>query len=98
MRISLKSIRQLSAEQISTRVLYVLLAVIVLLFGAFFLIGYDIPYDEDPTFNAPMFTDAVLVFIYMLVLATVGITAYAVYRSIKGRDKTSDTINNIPAV
>lgn len=97
MRSSLKSIRQLSAEQISTRVLYVLLAVIVLLFGAFFLIGYDIPYDEDPTFNAPMFTDAVLVFIYMLVLATVGITAYAVYRSIKGRDKTSDTINNIPA-
>lgn len=50
MRISLKSIRQLSAEQMSTRVLYVLLAVIVLLFGAFFLIGYDIPYDEDPTF------------------------------------------------
>lgn len=97
MRISINSMRQLSAEQISTRVLYVLLAVIVLLFGAFFLIGYDIPYDENPTFNAPVFTDAVLVFIYMLVLATVAITSLAVYRSVKGRDKTSDTVNNIPA-
>lgn len=97
MRISLKNMRQLSAEQISTRVLYVLLAIIVLLFGAFFLVGYDIPFEEDPTFNAPMFTDAVLVFIYILVLATVGITAFAVFRSIKKRDKTTDTVNNIPA-
>lgn len=97
MHFSLKNMRQLSAEQISTRVLYVLIAVIVLLFGAFFLIGFDIHYDEDPTFNAPLFTDAVLIFIYILVLATVGMTAYAVYRSIRGRDKTSDTINNIPA-
>lgn len=97
MRISLKNMGQLSAEQISTRVLYVLLAIIVLLFGAFFLVGYDIPFEEDPTFNAPMFTDAVLVFIYILVLATVVITAYAVFRSIKKRDKTTDTVNNIPA-
>ncbi len=97
MHISFKNVRQLSAEQISTRVLYVLLAVIVLLFGAFFLVGYDTPFEDDPTFNAPLFTDAVLVFIYILTAATVALTACAVYRSIRGRDKTADTINNIPA-
>lgn len=97
MHFSLKDMKRLSSEQISTRVLYVMLAVIVLLFGAFFMIGYDVPFEDDPVFNAPIFTDTVLVFIYILVLVTVIITAFSVFQSIRKRDKASDVINNIPA-
>ena len=62
-RFSLHGIRKLDAEQVSTRVLYVLVALAVVVFGAFFLIGYDQPYEDDPQFNAPVLTDVVLVFI-----------------------------------
>ena len=27
----------------------------VLVFGLFYLIGYDLPFDENPDFNAPLF-------------------------------------------
>ena len=35
-------------------VLYALIALIVLLFGLFFLVGFDTPYDENPDYNAPL--------------------------------------------
>ena len=53
---------KLDAEQLSTRVLYVLVALVVIVFGAFFLIGYDVPYEDHPSFNASLLTEAVLVF------------------------------------
>ena len=56
----------------------VVLAVVV--FGAFFLIGYDVPFEDNPEFNAPRLTDLVLVFIYVLVLlaAILAVTAIAI--------------------
>lgn len=92
-----KTRKKLSAEQISTRVLYAAVTLTVAVFGAFFFIGYDIPYEENPEFNAPMLTDAVLVFIYILVFAAVALAAVAVFLSVRMRDKSQDEANNIPA-
>lgn len=87
----------MTAEQVSTRVLYVLVALAVIVFGAFFMIGYDVPYEDNPEFNAPRLTDLVLVFIYVLVLLAALLAVVAVAISFKARDKSQGKVNNIPA-
>ena len=90
-------LKESSPEHLSMFVLYVLVALVVLAFGAFFLIGFNIPFDEDPSFNAPMLTDMVLVLMYLFVLATIAITVWSVIRQMQSRGKSSDMVNNIPA-
>lgn len=51
-------------------VLYALIALIVLLFGLFFLVGFDTPYDENPDYNAPLLTGVLISFTLFLLLAT----------------------------
>lgn len=87
----------MTAEQVSTRVLYVLVALIAVVFGAFFLIGYDVPYEDNPEFNAPRLTDVVLVFIYLLMAVAVVLASCAVVSGFKKRDRSQDVVNNIPA-
>lgn len=94
---SRKGMRRLDAEQISTRVLYVLVMLAAVIFGAFFLIGYDVPYEDDPTFNAPVLTDAVLIFIYALVAAAVLLAVAAVVVGIRRGVRSDAVVNNIPA-
>ena len=96
-RFSLHGIRKLDAEQVSTRVLYVLVALAVVVFGAFFLIGYDQPYEDDPQFNAPVLTDVVLVFIYVLVVAALVLAVVAAVLGFRKRDRSQAVVNNIPA-
>lgn len=86
-----------TSEKVSTLALYLLVALTVVLFGAFFLIGYDTPYEDDPSFNAPVLTDAVLVFIYLLVFATLALTVASVIAGIKVRGKSQGVVNNIPS-
>lgn len=93
----LHGLDKLTTEQVSTRVLYVLVALAVIVFGAFFLIGYDVPYGENPEFNAPRLTDLVLVFIYVLVALAALLAVVAVALSLKMRDKAQETANNIPS-
>ena len=52
------------AEQISQKVFRLMIGLAVLVFGLFYLIGYDLPFDENPDFNAPLFTD-VLIFLML---------------------------------
>lgn len=87
----------MTAEQLSTRVLYVLVGLTVAVFALFFAVGYDIPYSEDPSFNAPLFTDTVLVFIYILVAAASAAAVCSLVRAFRHRDKDSDVVNNLPA-
>ena len=87
----------LTAEQVSTRVLVALVVLAVVVFGAFFLIGYDVPFEDNPEFNAPRLTDLVLVFIYVLVLLAAILAVTAIAISLKARDKAQGKANNIPA-
>ena len=49
-----------SAEKISQQVFYIMIGLAVLVFGLFFLVGYDLPFEENPDFNAPLFTDVLI--------------------------------------
>ena len=61
-------LKQQSAERISKRVFIALLAVIAVVFVAFYLIGFNRPYADDPNFNEPLLTDVVLVFMFLILL------------------------------
>lgn len=70
----LKQIIHGPTERISQRVLYILMGLVGFVFVLFFFVGFDRPYTENPDFNAPLFTDAVLllgVFFLLLVVVLV---------------------------
>ncbi len=88
--------RQLPAEKLSSRVLYAIIALVCLLFGLFWLVGYNRPYEDDPNFSAPLFTDVVIVFMELLVFATACCAVWALVRGLKIRGKGEKMENNVP--
>lgn len=88
--------RQLPAEKLSSRVLYVIIALVCLLFALFWLVGYDRPYEDAPNFSAPLFTDVVIVFMEVLVLATACCAVWSLVRGLKIRGKGEKQENNVP--
>lgn len=96
-RQSFKGIETLSADAISKRVLVVLIVLSALVFGAFYLVGYDMPFDDDANFNAPILTDALLCFIYALLAAAIVVCAIAVVRGVRRRDDSEKVSNGVPA-
>lgn len=88
--------RQWPAERLSIRLFYALVAVIVVVFALFWLVGFDRPFDNDPNFNAPLLADAVLVLMELLLLGAVGFTAWSVAHVLRVRGKADRLDNNIP--
>lgn len=88
--------RQLPAEKLSSRVLCVIIALVCLLFALFWLVGYGRPYDDDPNFSAPLFTDAVIIFMEVLVVATACCAVWSLVRGLKIRGKGEKQENNVP--
>ena len=60
-------------RKLPSRVLYVLSGVTVLVFALFWLVGFNRPYDEDGNFNAPLFTDVLLVLVTVVVVGFVAV-------------------------
>lgn len=68
---SLRDMRRWKARHISQLVFCVLMALIVLLYALFWLVGYDRPYDDNPDLNAPLFTGTLIVAVLVLVALAV---------------------------
>ena len=84
-----------SAEKISQQVFYIMIGLAVLVFGLFYLIGYDLPFDENPDFNAPLFTDVLIFLMWLFLIGGVGL---AIYSMIKGYRtmKSEAVVNGVP--
>ena len=74
-----------SAEKISQQVFYIMIGLAVLVFGLFFLVGYDLPFEENPDFNAPLFTDVLILLMWLF-------SMIRDYRS----SKSEAVVNGIP--
>lgn len=98
MRLSVKDLRHWPTDRLSGRVLLVLIVLSAVVFGLFFTVGYDIPFEEDANFNAPLFTDALLVFMYVMLAVAIAVAIVAMARGIKMRDDGEKVSNGIPAV
>lgn len=95
-RLNMHELRKWPTERISTRALYLLVGVAMVIFVLFWLIGYDRPYEDDPNFNAPLFTNALLVLMVLYLLLGVGLAVWSVVSLLKKRGKTDAVENRIP--
>ena len=93
----MKKLSNLSAEKISQRTLYILISVAVVVFALFFFVGYDMPFIDNPDFNAPLFTDLLLAVMVLFLLMTAGLTGYAFLHSRKLNQGMDKTTNGIPS-
>lgn len=76
------------ASRVSHIVLTVLIAATAVMFGAFYTVGYTLPYAADTKFNAPLLTDALLVFVYVMLGMAALLTLFGVtglVRKLRGR-------------
>ncbi len=83
-------------ERISQRVLYIILGITVLVFMGFYLLGYDTPFADDASFKAPLLTDGVLVWMYILIVFALIIMLYSLYNSIRSVKIEGKVVNGIP--
>ncbi len=83
-------------EKLSKQVFYGIIALIVVVFSMFYLIGFHAPYWEDPDFNAPKMTNVMLVFMFLLFFVTICMAIWSVYSSLKKRGKGEKLYNGIP--
>ena len=83
-------------ERLSTRVLYVLVGIIGVVFILFWLVGFSLPFDDDPNFTAPLFTNLLLALIYILTLLAVDMGVWSLLRTLRVRGKSESIDNNIP--
>ena len=78
---------KIDQKKLPSRVLYVLVGLIVVIFALFWLIGYNRPFDEDGNFNAPLFTDVLLVFMMLLTVGAFAVAVWSAIRSNKDEDQ-----------
>ena len=57
--------------RLSHAVLVVLVVITVIVFAAFWLVGFNMPFMDDPRFNAPLLTDVVISFVYLMLLLAI---------------------------
>lgn len=84
------------AERLSMRLFYALAIVCIVVFAMYWLVGYDRPFVDNANFNAPLFTDAVLVLAYLYVAAAIAMAVWSVVRALKVRGKGEAYDNNVP--
>ena len=87
----------MKTEKISRMVLYGLVAIVLLVFGLFFMVGFSNPYVENTNYNAPLMTDVVLALMLLLVVGTMGVTIWAIVSALKKRGNEGAWDNNVPA-
>ena len=57
--------------RLSRIILVVLVALTVVIFGLFWLVGFNMPFIDDPKFNAPLLTDVVIFFVYLMLFLAI---------------------------
>lgn len=83
-------------KKLPSRVLYALSGVTVLVFALFWLVGFNRPFEDDGNFNAPLFTDVLLVLMLLLTAGAIGVAAWSVVRAGKVNRGAERVVNNIP--
>ena len=84
-----------SAEQISQKVFRLMIGLAVLVFGLFYLIGYDLPFDENPDFNAPLFTDVLIILMWLFLIGGVGLAVYSMVKDYRS-SRSEAVVNGVP--
>ena len=93
----ISNIKKWSTEKLSQSIFYVLVGFAVITFFLFFFVGYDMPFEENPDFNAPFFTNLLLVTMWIFFLLALCLAIYSFVRAGKRKSKGEMKMNGIPA-
>lgn len=93
----IKNLKSWSSEKLSQRLLYILTGVAAWVFAMFFLVGYDMPYIENPDFNAPLFTDALIVLMVVVMLLALAMAGFSAWHSHRMGSRQDAVVNGVPA-
>ncbi len=85
-----------STEKLSHTILYVMLGVTAVVFGLFYLIGYDRPFEENPQFTAPLLTNILLVFVVLVFIAALVLGIWTLTVSIRRKKGEGKVVNGVP--
>ena len=76
-------------EKISKITLWVLIGISLVVLALFLLVGYDTPYEENPKQVAPQLTDLLIIWTYILIIATaVAAIGAVIYGFVSGGNKS----------
>lgn len=79
----------MNIEKLSGWILKGLMAVTIIVFALFMLVGFDTPYEENPKMNAPLLTDAVIILSLVLIIAAACVTIWSAFMQFKTGNTTS---------
>lgn len=91
------NLRNLTTMQLSSCIFYILIGVIVLLFASFWIIGYDMPYADNPDYSAPALTDVLIWFMIVLTFSTFGLAIFGAINGMRKNKGENVVVNNVPA-
>ena len=89
--------KQYAPERVSRAVFFVVLGLSLLMFAAFYLVGYSRQSDQVLGFNEPTLTGALINFVLLLVVAVLAVVVWAVVSAVRQADKARWSANGIPA-
>ena len=93
----IKHLKSWGTERLSQRLLYILVGVSAVAFALFYLVGYDLPFDENPDFNAPLFTDVLIVLMVLVLLLALCMIGFSAWRSHRSGSRQDAVVNGVPA-
>jgi hypothetical protein len=70
----------MNIDKLASWLLRGLMGVSILVFLLFFLIGYNIPYEENPNMNNPLLTDAVIILCILYTVVAVAATIWSAFQ------------------
>jgi len=73
----------MNIEKISKITLWVLMGVSAIIFILFFVVGFDIQWEENPKMNNPQFTDVLIIWALVLCIATLIIMLISFFMYVK---------------
>ena len=93
----IKGFRKKDEERISQRILYVIVALTAVVFMAFYLVGFNEPLASDPAFNAPLLTDVLIGFMWVLLVLAVVAALVAMVKGLRMSNQDEGLSNGIPS-
>ena len=91
----IKHLKSWGTERLSQRLLYILVGVSAVVFALFYLVGYDLPFDENPDFNAPLFTDVLIFLMWLFLIGGIGLAVYSMVKDYRS-SKSEAVVNGVP--
>lgn len=96
MKKQLLHIREWSSEKISQRVFYLFIGLSMVVLVLFFLVGYNMPFIDNPDFNAPLFTDVLIILMWLMLAVAMILTLISVVRGKRLDMKQEAVVNGVP--